>query len=277
MEGGAVMVRFTSTATTPLMLFTDVALAGGIRLHYAYQGPQYGPAIVLLHGYSDSSFSFSRVMPLMPPELRVIAPDLRGHGDSDKPASGYRIEQMADDVIQMMDALSIPSAVIVGHSMGSFVAQAIVERAPVKVTNLVLLGSAPLADNAVVAAMKTAVEALTDPVDIAFVRDFQYGTVALPVPESFMNAAIANSRRMPAAVWKQVLQGLLEFRPAANRPPVRTLVLGGRKDAVFSGEEQTRLARQFPDGRLQLFDEVGHTLHWERPPAFVDALLRFLK
>ena len=47
-----------------------------------------GPAIILLHGYSDSSLSFSRVMPLLPPELRVIAPDLRGHGDSDQPADG---------------------------------------------------------------------------------------------------------------------------------------------------------------------------------------------
>ena len=74
------MVRLTLAALAPPMSFADVALGNGVRLHYARQGPPDGPAIILLHGYSDSSFSFSRVMPLLPPELRVIAPDLRGHG-----------------------------------------------------------------------------------------------------------------------------------------------------------------------------------------------------
>ena len=271
------MVHFVGTALSPPISFADVYLANGVRLHYSHQGPRFGPAIVLLHGYSDSSFSFSRVMPLLPTELRVIAPDLRGHGHSDRPAIGYRITDMADDVVQMMDALRVPTATIVGHSMGSFIAQAIAERAPGRVTSLVLLGSAPSCDNVVVRGMREAVDALTDPVDLEFVREFQYSTVALPVPESFMDAAIANSRRMPARVWKRVLAGLLEFQPRPPRPRVRTLVLGGRKDAVFSALEQTALARQFPDARLQLVEQVGHALHWEQPQTFVDALLRFAR
>jgi pimeloyl-ACP methyl ester carboxylesterase len=230
-----------------------------------------------LHGYSDSSFSFSRVMPLMPRELRVIAPDQRGHGDSDRPASGYRITDLADDVLQMMDGLKVPSAVIVGHSMGSFVAQAIADRAPSRLTSLVLLSSAPHPDNAAMRELGGAVESQPDPVDQEFVREFQYSTIAVPVPDTFMNAAIFNSRRVPGHVWRQVIRGMLAYRPAAARPRVRTLVLGGKKDGVFSVAEQTLLARQFPDSRLQLFDDVGHTLHWERPDAFVDALLRFAR
>jgi non-heme chloroperoxidase len=259
------------------MTFGDVTLPNGVRLRYARQGPTAGPAIVMLHGYSDSSFSFSRVMPLLPPELRVIAPDLRGHGDSDRPAIGYRVTDFADDVVQMLDALGIPAAMLVGHSMGSFIAQAIADHAPQRVTSLVLIGSAPSLRNAVVNEMKPAVEALADPVDVAFVREFQYGTVALPVPAPFMDAAIANSCRMPARVWKQVLAGLLAFEAPEIRPRVRTLVLGGKKDAIFSAAEQTRLARQFPEGRLQLFEHAGHALHWEKPAAFVDALLRFAR
>jgi pimeloyl-ACP methyl ester carboxylesterase len=262
------MVTFAGTALTPLLSFADVTLPNGIRLRYARQGRQSGPAMILLHGYC-------RVMPLLPPDLRVIAPDQRGHGDSARPASGYRIEDFADDVLQMMDALDIPSAVIVGHSMGSFVAQALVEHAPDRFTGVVLVSGAPRCDNDVVTGLGEAINALTDPVDEQFVREFQYSTVALPVPPEFMDAAIANSRRIPARVWKDILVGLLAYRPAAERPAVRTLVLGGKKDAVFSVAEQTQLARQFPDGRLQLFDAVGHALHWERPQAFVDALLRF--
>ena len=80
---------------------------------------------------------------------------------------------------------------------------------------------------------------------------------------------------MPARIWKAVIQGLIEFEPAVVRPEVRTLVLGGREDAVFSSTEQMVLARQFPLGELQLIDGVGHTLHWEQPAMFVSALRRF--
>ena len=269
------MARVTVAALATPMSFAEVALGNGVHLHYARQGPPDGPAIILLHGYSDSSFSFSRVMPLLPPELRVIAPDLRGHGHSARPAKGYRIGDFAGDVLRMMDLLSIPHAVIVGHSMGSFVAQAIAERAPRRVSRLVLLASASVADNPGMRELRQEVNALSDPVDQGFVRAFQYSTIAMPVPDAFMDAAIGNSRRMPAHVWRKALQGLMEYRPKASRPDVPTLVLGGDRDAVFSVNEQTALAREFPNVELRIIDGIGHTLHWERPQRFVDELLRF--
>jgi non-heme chloroperoxidase len=271
------MVYFVGEAAGSAMSLADATLANGIRLRYRHQGPAIGPAIVLLHGYSDSSLSFARVMPLLPSEQRVIAVDLRGHGDSDRPDEDYRITTMADDVVRLLDALNVPYAVVVGHSMGSFVAQAIVERAAWRVSSLVLLGSAPHAVNATIAQLQLDVEALTDPVDAAFVREFQYSTIALPVPRAFMDAAIANSRRMPAGIWKKVLAGLMEYQPLTPRSSVRTLVLGGTRDAVFSAGEQTALARQFPFGQLRLIDDVGHTLHWELPEVFVRELLRFAR
>ena len=249
--------------------------AVALVLHYRQQGPQAGPAIILLHGYSDSSLSFARIMPLLPSEQRVIAVDLRGHGDSDKPRDGYRISDLADDVLEMMDVLDVPAAVVVGHSLGSFVAQALVERDASRVSALVLVASAPRLDNVVVRELQSVVAGLTDPIDAAFVRDFQYSTVAQHVPEAFMDAAIDNSRRMPAAVWKKVMEGMLEFEPALPRASVRTLILGGTRDAVFSVDEQSALARQYPFGQLRLIDEVGHALHWEQPDVFVRELMQF--
>jgi pimeloyl-ACP methyl ester carboxylesterase len=122
-----------------------------------------------------------------------------------------------------------------------------------------------------------AVDLLTDPVDADFVREFQYSTIAQPVPEAFMAAAVANSRRMPAAIWKQVIAGLIEYRPAVPRPYVRALVMGGTRDAVFSVSEQVALSQQYPRARLQLIDGVGHTPHWEQPDTFVNALLEFVR
>jgi pimeloyl-ACP methyl ester carboxylesterase len=76
-------------------------------MHYAVQGEP-----------SDQP-----VIPLMPGNLQVYALDLRGHGDTDRPADGYRMRDLASDVIAFMAAQNIRRATVVGHSMGSFVAQ----------------------------------------------------------------------------------------------------------------------------------------------------------
>ena len=270
------MVRFGTQVTTMAATLLDrVRLSNGVTLHYAAQGPTAGPAIIMLHGLSDSWFSFSRVLPLVSPDRRVVAPDLRGHGDSDRPLLGYRVTDMADDVIRLMDALQISKAAIVGHSMGSFVARKVYELAPERVWRLVLTGAGPSFNTPVGNELMESVIRLDDPVDEAFVRSFQMSTVNAPVPDAFMEAVIANSRRMPARIWRAAMQGLLAHDIALVRPDVRTLVVGGRLDGVFSANEQMLVARQFPNGELHLVEGIGHTLHWEQPATFVNALKRF--
>jgi non-heme chloroperoxidase len=271
------MVTFAPAADipSPATFLSHVRLSNGITLHVATQGPKTGPAVVMLHGITDSWFSFSRVLPLLPPEMRVVVPDLRGHGDSERPSNGYRLDDFADDLIRLMDAMSIDKAALVGHSMGSFVARKVCELAPDRVSRLVLVGAGAVAQTRAMCELMTAVNELTDPVDEKFVREFQMSCVHAPVPEPFMEAAIANSRRTPARVWKAAFQGLIDSDIKLPHPHVRTLVVGGRKDAVFSATEQMVLARQFPRGELHLIDDVGHTLHWEQPATFVSALVRF--
>lgn len=253
----------------------DVQLPSGVRLHYIEQGPASGPGVLLLHGYSDSSFSWSRVMPLLPPELRVVAIDQRGHGRSDRPERGYSLDDFATDALQAMETLGIDSATVVGHSMGSFVARRVAERAPERVQRLVLLGSASTADNAVVRELLGVVNGLTDPVEPGFVREFQMSTAARPVPPEFLERVIANSQAMPARVWKAALASLVEYRPSgAIQCP--TLVVGGDVDGVFSAAEQAQLARQIPGAVLDLEPGVGHALNWEDPDRFIASLLRFL-
>jgi non-heme chloroperoxidase len=271
------MVSFAPAANiaAPSTFLSHVRLSNGITLHCATQGPKTGPAVIMLHGITDSWFSFSRVLPLLPADIRVVVPDMRGHGDSERPLTGYRLADFADDVIGLMDAMQIDKAVLVGHSMGSFVARKVYELAPDRVSRLVLTGAAATLLNPGTIELVAAVNELTDPVDETFVREFQMSCVHGPVPEPFMEAAIANSRRVPAAVWKAAFQGLVDAEINLAHPPVRTLVVGGRRDAVFSATEQMMLARQFPRGELHLIDDVGHTLHWEQPATFVSALIRF--
>ena len=267
------MVTFATNL--PAAALDRVRLSNGVTVNVATQGPERGPAIVMLHGLGDSWYSFSRVLPLFPSDRRVVALDLRGHGNSDRPERGYRIADLADDVIRLVDALQIDKAAVVGHSMGSFVARKVYELAPDRVWRLILTGAGPRGNNSVLKELMQAVMPLTDPIDETFVRDFQLSTVNAPVPQPFMEAVIANSRRMPVRVWKDALQGLLDEDIRLVRPQVRTLIVGGRLDGVFSATEQMVLARQFPQGELHLVEGVGHTLHWEQPATFVNALKRF--
>ena len=269
------MVNFITDAPPAPASLNHARLSNGITLHFAAQGPKTGPAVMMLHGFTDSWFSFSRVLPRLASDMRVIAPDMRGHGDSERPPLGYRLADLADDVLRLMDALQIPKAVLVGHCMGSFVARKVYELAPERVSRLVLAGAGPVMQTPIMTGLMHMINWLTDPVDEAFVREFQVSCVHSPVPEPFMDAIVANSRRMPARIWKDVMQGLLEGEINLSRPDVRTLVVGGRQDAIFSATEQMALARQFPRGELHLVDGVGHTLHWEQPETFVSALIRF--
>jgi pimeloyl-ACP methyl ester carboxylesterase len=262
-------------AATPPVQFHEVRLPSGVRLRYVDQGPATGPAVLMLHGYTDSWFSFSRVLPLMPPGTRVIVPDQRGHGLSDRPDHGYAMDDFAADALQLMDALQLRTATVVGHSMGSFVARRIAEKAPGRVTHLVLMGSAPIPMNAGLRELKSAVNELTDPIDAAFARGFQESTVMKPVPAEFMNQAIDGSLSVPARVWKSALAGLMAYAPT-GAPGCPTLVLGGAGDSVFSRKEQEELAASIPGASLEIIDGIGHTLHWEDPERFAASLARFL-
>ena len=256
--------------------FHQAQLPGGVRIRYAERGPANGPAVVMLHGYSDSWFSFSRVIPLLPDTMRVIAVDQRGHGGAGRPADGYSMDDFARDVIQLMDALQIERATVVGHSMGSFVARRVAALAPGRVAGLLLVGAGIRADNDAVRSLQSPVDNLTDPVDPAFVREFQSSTIARPVPPAFLERVISDSHKLTAAVWKKVYAGLVEYEAAEPAIKSPTLVLGGDKDAIFPVAEQEALAKAIAGASITIVPGVGHTLHWEDPERFAKELVAFV-
>src|SRR5690606_2985100 len=158
-----------TTLPAPGVVAADARLPGGPRLRYLDGGPAEGPALLMLHGLTDSSYSFSRVLPLVPSHMRVIVPDQRGHGDSDRPHGGYGVDEFATDALQLLDLLGIERAAVVGHAMGSCVARRIAERAPWRVSRLVLIGTANTARNQTIADLLVAIDALGDPVDEDFI------------------------------------------------------------------------------------------------------------
>lgn len=259
--------------------FGRVELETGIRMHYAEQGDPAGPAIILLHGYSDSWFSFSRVLPLIPRTYRVFALDLRGHGLTDKPATGYGMDEMARDVVAFMKAQGLGNVTVIGHSTGGFVAQQVAAASPERVARLGLIATTttPLAITGI-ADFDAFVRGLSDPVPADFIREFQTSTIYRPLPPEFVDRVVSESSQLPAHVWKGVMQGMLDMEspPALAGSPVPTMVLWGDKDMLMPRAEQESFVRMFPNVTFKVYRETGHALHWERPAEFARDLIAFV-
>jgi non-heme chloroperoxidase len=260
--------------------FATARLASGPRVHYAEQGDPGGEAIVFLPAYTDSWFSYSRVLPLLPPRYHAFAVDQRGHGDSERSSCCYSVEDFAADVVAFLDAVRVERASLVGHSGSCFVARRVAELQPERVARLVLIGSpGSLGNNRAVLEFQTAVRALEDPVPAQFAREVQRGAAHVRLPEPFFERMVAESLKLPARVWKSALDGLLAFDDTADlgRISAPTLLLWGQSDRLLSQEEQDHLAAAIPGAGVIVYPETGHSPNWERPQqvaADLDAFMR---
>ena len=267
-------------AHAPVVRHADVRLGTGVRLHYVEQGSANGPTVILLHGYSDSWVSYTRVLPLIDKRYHVYAPDLRGHGESDRPASGYTFPDFAGDIIAFMDAKDIKKATIVGHSMGSFVAQHVATMAPERVEKLVLVGTAPAVRNGEVSQLQIEVNALTDPVPLKFVTEFQKSVVTRPVPDEFMDRVVQESMKLPARVWKDTMAGMLAHDASVTLSKIKspTLIIWGDRETVFPKRaDQETLLKRIPKASLKVYEGTGHCPNWEEPARFARDLEEFMR
>jgi pimeloyl-ACP methyl ester carboxylesterase len=165
----------------PQLRFATMRLASGPRVHYAEQGDPSGEPIVFLPAYTDSWFSYSRVLPLLPPRYHAYALDQRGHGDSERPECCYTVEDFAGDVVAFLDAVGVGRATLVGHSGSCLVARRVAEAHPERVARLVLIGSpGSLGDNEEELELQTAVHGLQDPVPVQFARELQGAAAHVP-------------------------------------------------------------------------------------------------
>ncbi|MFI5844679.1 alpha/beta fold hydrolase [Catenuloplanes sp. NPDC051500] len=117
---------------------------GDVGIHYVIGG--HGPTLLLIHGYPQSWYEWRHVMPALAEQYTVVAPDLRGAGDSDAPATGYDKKTMAADLHGLLTQLGLDKDLrIVGHDIGTMVAYSYAAAHPADVTKLVL-SEAPIPD-----------------------------------------------------------------------------------------------------------------------------------
>lgn len=250
----------------PIVKFAD--LPNGLRLPYVEQGDPGGTPLLLLHGYTDSCRSYLPLLACLPGEFRIIAVTQRGHGDAGRPGAGYRTADFAADLALFTDALQLGSAVLVGHSMGSQIAQRFAIDHPSRVRGLVLIGAfTTLRGNPAAGELWNIVSELRDPVDPGFVREFQRGTLARPAPAAFLDMVVAESLKVPARVWCDALAGMLmhDVAPELGLIKAPTLILWGDQDSLCARSTQDALATAIPGARFAAYQGAGHAPHWEDP------------
>ena len=239
----------------------------GFKMSYTEAGSQDAEAVIFLHGFTDSSYSWSMTAPLLAGEYRIFALDLRGFGDSERPEWGYTIPQFAEDVVAFMDALQIKQATLIGHSMGTFVAHQIGWVYPERVKKLVLVSSAmTCVRNATLMDVYKTVGASSfrDPISSDFIRAWQTGPN--PVSEDFFSVILQETAKPPARVWKAALRGLLGDDHGAFLKNIAapTLIIWGDKDTCFLRADQDSLLKAIPGAVLKVHNGAGHNVQWEK-------------
>ena len=253
---------------SPAPAVRSAQLAGGLKLPYAEQGPRAGVPVVFLHGYTDSWRSFEPVLTQLPRSIHAFAMTQRGHGDADRPASGYGLEELAGDVAAFMDAVALEAAVIVGSSSGGYIAQRFAVDHPERTLAMVLIGAPrSLRDKPAVSRFADSLSELSDPIGPAFVREFVESTLSRPVPQKFLEAMIGESMKVPLQVWKATLHGLLGAVPPTEIATIAapTLILWGDRDEFLLRSDQEALAAAIPGSRLVIYEGAGHVVLWEEP------------
>lgn len=254
-----------------------VTLPDGLDLAYVQLAEGEGLPLILLHGYTDNSRSWSLVAPYL--GVRPIyALDMRGHGASGVPACCYGLDSLASDVIGFMDAMGIERADLVGHSMGSMTAGVVAGLHPDRVNRLVLISSALAVPEGSGGWLWDNVPALTWPIDpeSQFMQDWYWNPT--PVDEVFLRYEMRESASRPREVWMGVLQGLslADWDFYAGRITAPTLILWGDQDSLFGAPEQEALRAALPAARFETFAGHGHNMFWEVPQDAGEMIAGFL-
>ncbi|MBW8757508.1 MAG: alpha/beta hydrolase [Burkholderiales bacterium] len=234
--------------------------AGAVDLAYEVSGERGRPALLLVHGGTASRRAWDLVTPALRASHRVVAVDLRGHGQSPTPDSGYSALQLGADIGRVIEQLRPGAITVVGHSLGGMAAIHLAAHRPELVRRLVLLNvpAAPRAVDALVRLERRVRDPGFFPLTQAFVDE--WCAHPRPLPAAFVAAQQAHVRALPAVVWQQVFGELVQADLTPVLPYVRqpTLLLWGARDGLLDASQCERLQAGIANARRVVIDEAGH-------------------
>ncbi|WP_426571180.1 alpha/beta fold hydrolase [Aquihabitans sp. McL0605] len=262
----------------------------------AYRVCGSGPALLLLHGIGDSSASWVPLMRTLAEQYTVIAPDLLGHGESDKPRADYSVAAYANGMRDLLDVLGIDKATVVGHSLGGGVAAQMTYQHPTRVERLALvssggvsrevspflrLASTPAAD-LFLPFLRFPPVRLTAMAGIELLRRSgtdmgrdaeELSRVLDALPDVAARGAFSRTLRS-VVDWRGQVVTMLDRSYLAEAMPV--LLIWGAHDAVIPVAHAQIAHEMMPGSQLEIFADAGHFPHHQDPERFVELLNGFI-
>ncbi|WP_051442711.1 alpha/beta hydrolase [Mesorhizobium sp. WSM3626] len=227
-----------------------------------------GPPLLLVHGFTDTSRSFSLLAPHLAGR-RLIMPDLRGHGAS-QAGDGCRVADFAEDIAGLIRHLRLDQPVVVGHSLGGMVAIALAARQPDLIGGLVVLASTLKPGFTPDHPLPVGIQDLRDPLSPADPFYDWWHACRSSVPRPFLAGLAKEASAMPVARWRAILEEvrITDLVAEARTVRARALIIAGACDPLFGEAHQQALAEALTGSRLVWAPNCGHNPHWE-DPAFV--------
>jgi pimeloyl-ACP methyl ester carboxylesterase len=265
------------------------------RITYRMAGS--GPVLLLIHGMAGSATTWRQVMPGLARRFTVVAPDLLGHGRSDKPQGDYSLGAFACTLRDLLVALGHERVTVVGQSLGGGVAMQFSYQYPERTERLVLVGSGglgrevnpilrllslPGSDAVLQLACAAPVRGLIESVARAAARvGLQPAPVVAELWRSYVSLADAAARSAFLRTLRAVVDPRGQAVSASNRlhlaAEVPTLIVWGDADPIIPVDHAYAAHASIPGSRLEIFEGVGHYPHCEAPERFVEVLCDFIE
>jgi pimeloyl-ACP methyl ester carboxylesterase len=285
-----------ATAPPPLQIDLDafdaqkktLALPNGEVLAYIDMGNASGTPVVLIHGYTDNARDWVPMLPYLSKGFRLILVDIRGHGQSSKPECCYNRLDFAYDIKLLLDALRVEKADIVGHSLGSIIAQTFAEYWPERTSRVVLIASTggrppgapkkpPQLDFA------SEIRKLKEPIDPDSPFMIAWWDSPTPVDPDFIRRQRKDAAGIPLRVWLAVLDQSVSLDSAYTdlqrtlpRLQAPTLLIWGSKDPIMEEPMRQTLRKGLPKAKVKIFEGLGHNPFWEDPHGVAEVIDAFL-
>jgi pimeloyl-ACP methyl ester carboxylesterase len=261
-------------------------LPDGITLAYIDTGNPAGPPVVLIHGYTDNARDWVPVLPYLSKRFRLILVDIRGHGKSSKPECCYNRLDFAYDIKLLLDALSIRRADVIGHSLGSIIAQTFAEYWPERTDRVVLISSTGGRPPGVAPPefdFAAEIRKLKEPIDPDSPFMIAWWDSPTPVNPDFIRRQRQDAAAIPLKVWLAVLDEALpnataytDLQSTLPRLKAPTLLIWGSKDPIMEEPMRKTLREALPGAQVKIFEGLGHNPFWEDPPAVARVINKFL-
>ena len=257
--------------------------AGGITQHVALAGPEDGPPVLLVHGLGwDYTLFAGQVETLARLGWRVIAPDLRGMGESEKPDGPYSVELYAADMLALMDALGIQRFAVAGFSLGGIITAAMLGRAPTRIAAAVIACCALHATPAGEAGTEAMLARAATLGPLAFAREqaaaIWHPDWAAAHPAEVERFIAWRAAMDQAALTRAFRAGYgIDYRPVMAATPVPVLYVAADADPFASVAAMAALRDATPGADLVVIVNAGHMAPIEQREAFDAALGPFLE